>query len=59
MVEGRIGMENEGTMMDTCPDCAGEGALDCNQCGTSGMGDECDTCNGLGEIEVTDNEGDN
>lgn len=38
---------------ETCPDCNGEGALDCDQCGSTGMGDECETCEGTGEIEST------
>ena len=53
MVEGGIGVENEGAVeMDICPDCNGEGAEECSECGTSGMGAECGTCNGIGEIEV-------
>lgn len=52
MVEGGVGVESEGTIMDICPDCDGQGALECEQCGTLGMGDECSTCNGLGEIET-------
>lgn len=47
-------MEDERVVeMDVCPDCNGFGAEDCSECGTTGMGEECETCNGLGEIEIT------
>ncbi len=39
--------------MVTCPDCGGEGAEDCGECGSTGMGAECGTCDGQGEIEST------
>ena len=41
--------------MELCLDCGGMGVLDCDYCGSQGMGDECPTCDGAGEIE-TDNE---
>ena len=50
-------MEDEGAVeMGVCPDCDGQGASDCDQCGSRGMGDECVTCNGLGEIEINKGE---
>ena len=42
--------------MEVCPDCNGEGAEDCSECGSTGMGAECDTCGGLGEVESTEEE---
>lgn len=51
-------MEDEGAIeMDICPDCNGEGAEDCPECGTAGLGDECSTCGGLGEIEINKGDG--